>query len=659
MRDFKRFAAAMAAFFKDMSASRRLFRVAIDGDEIWQSYLAAFPAGENPIFRVRTEHDGSYDRATIRKIGNVVRINEDGSLTSIWDTPDLDYPYSEVAQILGARVGAASIAEPFFINEAKIGYVSTTERGDPPIIWNHFHFDIPRAHLSNSVAEVLGTCRSEHQVFTRGLREIKPEALTTILELIEGNAIYRGQEHLRAVREFMLHQRAYNEKTTEQARTVFAWRMLGSPATRFRNTVIGTLAVDLSDGVELTRAVASFEAKVAPENYKRPTALVTQSMIDKALAQIAELGLEPALERRHARISDVSVNNVLWVNTPSASKMKGGLGDVLKPTAPRTKPDLGKVITQIGITNFLNSVVPTATSIELLMENRHQKNLMSVTAPVHDDVEPLFKWGNNFAWSYNGNVTDSIKEKVKRAGGNIQADLRVSLAWHNFDDLDLHAQCPYGHISFMNKRGILDVDMNAGSGRTRTPVENLAFNRPEDGVYTIRVDQYQQRETDDVGFELEIECGGEVHQLVYDKVVRRGAQPAVVFTMKGGKLYELKTFSDIKHSTRSQEVWGLKTETYIPVNTLILSPNHWEHSFGNQHWFFILEGAHNPEPVRGIYNEFLRSDLEVHRKVFELLGNKTKAQPSADQLSGLGFSSTNNDQVVVRVNGGRTFNINF
>ena len=81
------------------------------------------------------------------------------------------------------------------------------------------------------------------------------------------------------------------------------------------------------------------------------------------------------------------------------------------------------------------------------------------------------------------------------------------------------------------------------------------------------------------------------------------------------------------------------------------SPNHWEGEYGNKHLFFILDEARNDELPRGIFNEFLKPELQEHRKVLEVLGSKIKVENSETQLSGLGFSSTQRNEIFVKVKG--------
>lgn len=117
----------------------------------------------------------------------------------------------------------------------------------------------------------------------------------------------------------------------------------------------------------------------------------------------------------------------------------------------------------------------------------------------------------------------------------------------------------------------------------------------------------------------------------------------------GGKV-SVKVDDRVSPASLSQEIWGLRTETYEPVSMVMLSPNHWEGAgaTGNKHTFFVLRAAKCDEPARGIYNEFLHSRLAAYGKVFELIGEKTKCPPAAEQLSGLGFSSTRRASFVAR-----------
>ena len=66
---------------------------------------------------------------------------------------------------------------------------------------------------------------------------------------------------------------------------------------------------------------------------------------------------------------------------------------------------------------------------------------------------------------------------------------------------------------------------------------------------------------------------------------------------------------------------------------------------------FILDGCKNPESPRGFYNEFLPTKFNKYRKVFEVLGDKTKCKMTDKQLSGLGFSSTKENELVCKVSG--------
>ena len=89
------------------------------------------------------------------------------------------------------------------------------------------------------------------------------------------------------------------------------------------------------------------------------------------------------------------------------------------------------------------------------MENRFQKNIVSVIAPIDPSAPNMFKWAHPISWAYKGNITDSIAENVKKYGGDTEGFFRVSLAWFNSDDLDLAISDPLGRIAYYSgKKGI-------------------------------------------------------------------------------------------------------------------------------------------------------------------------------------------------------------
>lgn len=677
---FQTFATIVAKSFQSVAKAPEVYVTGADGDALYQCYLAAFPAGTNLLFKQQTEHECSVCRHFIRRVGNAVAVSSQGVVQTIWDEAAFDapHPYDVVAAKLREAVIAKGICDLFRVEkkEKSFGAKATHSLdGDGrALTWNHLHTGaIPASLQAASPDQVRGEYRTTVQVFDRGLEELSPQALDTVLSLIDANNLYRGAEHRPAIVQFMTAQSAYLPMGPRE-RAIFAWTHAAGPAARFRNTVIGTLAQDLTEGKDIEHAVASFEQKVAPTNYKRTSAVITPAMVKSAMKTIAELGLEPALERRFAQIGDLSINDVLWVDGSVRPAMKGGLADALMQVAKTASPKSTKKdeerAQEIGLEDFVKDVLPTATGVEIMLRSEHLGNLMSLTAPVHPEPRRLFRWTNDFAWSYGGNVTDSIADRVKKAGGKVDgATLRVSLSWFNYDDLDLHVHEPAGrgvgglhdHIYFRNKRGwtggTLDVDMNAGGGTTREAVENVVWSsQVPDGAYKVVVNNFHLREMADPGFVIEVESAGKLSHYSYNKGVRNNQDVHVMtIHMREGRIERVEMGDPaITASNLSQTKWGLATEQYVPVDAVTLSPNYWgDNAVGNKHTLFVLRGAKSDEPTRGIYNEFLHPRLEPHRKVFEVIGDKTKCQPTNGQLSGLGFSSTKKARFLARVQQGK------
>lgn len=688
-------------------------------DALYAVYLNAFPEGTNPTYKARTEHDCSCCKSFIRHVGHVVGILANGERMTIWDEAAVSapYPYNEVAKALADFVLSAPITDLFRVSkkEPKFGVEFNRVETDGGEVRRFHHFytgPLPKHLMVDQPDTVKGDFRTTKDVFERGLTELTADAFETVVGLIDATEqpLYKGAEFRANIIAFQTDRRLYAAPATPERKSSFLWTHARLPHARLKNTAIGTLLIDLSaEDANTEAAVAAFEKKVAPENYKRTTAPISPAMIKRALDTLDALGLKDAVERRHARLTDVSVKDVLWVDSTVKPLMKGGLHDALLAHAASTAtPDFDADESRaelIDIDAFVETVLPTAQSVDLLFRNEHLNNLVSLTAPVHPprshydkladalgspaDGTPhklgyddyvvdgdgkkswgLFRWGNDFAFSYAGNFTDSIKERVKSAGGKIDAPLRVSLAWSNGDDLDLHVHEPStAHIHYASEfrrdrgnrfspnGGQLDIDMNAGGVHNpKDPVENVYWKSIVPGKYRILVNNYALRSRENVGFTIEIEVTGKIYTFTHAKMVpNQTTIPVVTMTVaKNGTVDFTAVSPDIVTSARSTEKWGLHTEQYVKVNTVMLSPNYWagaEHGTGNKHTFFVLDGCANDEPCRGIYNEFLHPRLNEHRKVLEVVGEKTKCPvvPANEQLSGLGFSSTKPARVIVKV----------
>lgn len=669
MSDFNILKLAVQKQFKTMESST-LFVVDIDKEKLWNTYLDSFPEGTNAIYKERREYDCNCCKQFVRILGHVVAI-VDNKLVSIWDM-ETEEPFNTVCKALSKLVKSKAVTDVFYHYQSSVGSNKTPQllEGGGVISWDHFQVTLPKAFVKpeDSIATLLGELRSSKEVFKRALEEISLESAQIVTDLIDQNSLYRGEEHKGLVTLFIKHKKIY-DKLAKKDKDNYTWLQsvaLGSGA-KLRNTVIGTLLVDLSNGVELDSAVKSFEQKVAPSNYKRPTALVTKAMVKNAQDKVQELGIEASLDRRYAVTEDITINNVIFADRSIKKQMN--VFDELIDNTKINRKQLDKV-EEVSIETFINDIVPKSKGISLLLENKHEGNLMSLIAPVYKDAKNIFKWDNNFSWSYKGDVADSIKARVKAAGGNVDGVLRCSLSWYNLDDLDIHVIEPSGNRIFFGSKsnsstsGVLDVDMNAYGPKSETPVENITWSnkaKMQEGDYQVIVHNFCKRASNNVGFVVELECDGKVINIEQTTGLRDGIKETVA-TFNYSKSNGITIKKSLPTSERSNTIWGVPTATYQKVNMIMHSPNHWDgNETGNKHWFFILNGCKNEESARGFYNEFLSNELQEHRKVFEVLGSKMKTPESDNQLSGVGFSSTQRNSAYFKVSGSfeRTIKVNF
>lgn len=651
-----------------------LFYSKADRNTLWDTYIQALTeAGQNEIYRERGEHDCQCCKHFVRKIGNILAISPTGELVSIWDIEPTGTFYDEVARIMAGLTRHGGIRSSFFIDSDKVGTDYSVELiGGKPHTWEHFYVEVPSnlvVHNGTERAERIGRSSERMNSLKLSVEKLTIASVMDVLDLVEQNVLYRGAEFKGAL--VFMRDTLMSYHACKGDKVIWLWKTSLAVGDRanLRGSVIGTLVEDLSSGVPLEAAVKSFETKVAPTNYKRTTALVTPNMIKEAEKTIETLGVAGSLERRHAVITDITVDNVLFADRAAKVAMSGGVLGVLKDSVT-DNVDVSKA-GSIPIDTFLSTVVPSASKIEAYLSNSvAASNAMTLLAPVNPEAPSILKWDNNFTWAYNGDVTDGIKELVKKAGGKVEGALRISLGWHNSDDLDLWVKAPgYSEIYYGDKQGLLDVDMNAWDKKDPvSPVENVIFPRHsqvKDGTYRVHVYQFSRRNPScSKGYTVEIEYDGKLYTFTSSKPCR-DKELAVEFTIKNGSIsFNEKHSLPMTAGEYQRDTWSLSTCKFHRVSSIMHSPNHWDgQGIGNKHTFFILDGFKNPEPVRGFFTEFLRDDLLPHRKVLELLGSKVKVLPEDNQLSGLGFSSTVRNSLVVRVTDAagkaRLYNVQF
>lgn len=657
-----------------------LYEVHLNKDVLWNTYLDSFPEGTNEIYKTNRKYDCNCCRNFIKAAGNVVVI-KDNKITTIWDF-ETNEVFQPVIDAMSKFVKEHVVTDVHLFAESLIGTKENfkmDEELDYPIKFSHFYLSLPSRFVldGDSINRVKGQYRDIRNVFKRSLDEITEDSVSTVLDLINSNNLYKGEEWKSPLTEFLKFKKEYIQ-LPEEYKDNYAWEKsvkAGPVVGKIRNHSIGTLLVNISEGMDLETAVKKYEEITAPYNYKRSKPIFTQKMLEDAKKTVTELGYMDSLARRYAVLDDISINDILFSNKDAAgniSEPKDIFSEMEK--AVSINPKKFANVEEISIDKFISEILPTANSLEVFLENKHRDNMVSLIAPEVADSKSMFKWDNGFSWAYAGNITDSLmKERVKEAGGKVDGVLRYSIQWNDLgvysgNDLDAHCITPRGARIYFGypldhlTKGELDVDIRHPH-HDKPAVENITWPSKmhmTPGVYKFMVHQYAYRGGND-GFRAEIEFDGQIHSFNYHNTVKQDEYiPVAEVTLDENGNFSIKEILPSNTSVSSYEVWNLHTNQFVPVSVICYSPNFWSNAVGHRHTFFMLKDCKNPEEPNGFYNEFLKDELYLnHKKVFEALGTKAKVNYTDNQLSGIGFSMTKRAELIVKVNTNKVLKIKF
>lgn len=697
----KNFTEILQVQFDKMCATGKLFRSSITGHQVWDLYINSFTKEQNPIFRDpnSTTHNCNLCHNFLNRYGNIVALDEANNIISLFSLPECG-EYTDIAKILNTKLCSAPIQDVFFetFNELnslpyescskqnavfKLGIEKNVKRYTkeeaekfgvvkPNEIrtFNHLHLSLPKQFVDmsgKSVEALMGEYRDAKNVFQRAMQEISLDTLNLVKDLINQGSLLDGQTHLYKVEQFITLKKMYDNIHTNYQNNWCWATSYKLPIAKFRNELIGVLCSELTEGKELNEACKSWNKRVDPVNYMKAVAPITKRQIEEAQKFVEENGYVESFNRRFATIDDIKASEILHVNAGTGVIPTVSIFDNVKSTSTQHKRSEFDGVEEVSIEKFMTDILPGCTSVEAYLENKFTGNMVSLTTANVKDSKPIFKWSNNYSWTFNGNLAgkSQIKDAVKSRGGKTEAVIRISLAFPNTtDDYDLHVKEPTGNLIYYgNLRNThpssakLDLDAQGRDGYQppEKRVENITYSelsKMPNGNYEIQVNNYSGRGLH-TKFQLEVEIEGDVTLVELEKTTSNNKITIGLLTKQNNEITFIpKNATIINSETISKEIWGLETNQFHKVNLVCLSPNHWDNNnVGNKHYFFMLDKCKCPTSIRSFHAENLIPELAQHRKVLEVLGNTTMIEPTDKQLSGLGFNATVHDELVVKLQG--------
>ncbi|HEY9791466.1 MAG TPA: hypothetical protein V6D22_13765 [Candidatus Obscuribacterales bacterium] len=357
-----------------------LFEVETEED-LWEVYLNTLPDE-------RQEHNCHCCKRFIRTFGSLASIKEDGTLESAIWTGDTHFFYAATFEAMAEAVRRGKVVGVALFKDEAWG---TALSGG----WTHFAITPPdkvaHKHLTLTPGQMRAVKREDRRTLLHGLADFGRDIVAQAATLLEAEALYRSEKVLGPVR-FLLQMHDLPAKNREN----LIWRAVAHAPVGFcqpRSTMIGTLLEDIAAGLSFEEVKRRFNSKMNPLQYQRPQAAPRAGNIEQAEKLVAQLGIEPALHRRFARLDEIQT---IWKPPVTEKPARGTVFGHLPTYNNVTPAPLAMSAKAITWEKFARTVLPNATKIEIFMESR--MSFCALVTATNADAPQILQWNNPFSW---------------------------------------------------------------------------------------------------------------------------------------------------------------------------------------------------------------------------------------------------------------------
>lgn len=354
-----------------------------NADGLWEAYLAGIPE------EFRQHYTCHCCRRFIQRYGHLATIDARGQSSPLLWNPEFPAPelFTRAVGNMGGMVARAKVTGVFINGDAVWGNPKTGE-------WTHLH-----GHPAKVFKSVLKTADQEaaeklqdYITLHKGLADIPMAAVVQAVRVLEADVVDRSEKTLGVGKWLLaLHQQIADLKG--RCRDNIVWLAVATAPPgwcHIRSTMIGTLIDDVLLGMPFDAIKRRWDAKMHPLRYQRPAAPPKDGNIEQANKIIAKLQSEGALERRYARLDEVTA---LWRprEAEPVAKKSGGAFDHLRTGKGAAVKEVELPAKAMTLDKFRAGVLPGALEVEVHLPYGNGSFYGLVTA-VNQDTPPMLQW---------------------------------------------------------------------------------------------------------------------------------------------------------------------------------------------------------------------------------------------------------------------------